>query len=97
MGAVVAAHADVTVVTSDNPRSEDPRAIIDEILAGIPAGATVHVEVDRETAIRWALTRAERGDAALLAGKGHETYQEVHGVRRPFDDRAVARSVLEGG
>lgn len=94
MGAVAAAHADWVVVTSDNPRTEDPATIADEILRGVPAGARVHLELDREAAIRWALENAAPGDAVLLAGKGHETYQEVHGVRRPFDDRAVARAAL---
>jgi UDP-N-acetylmuramoyl-L-alanyl-D-glutamate--2,6-diaminopimelate ligase len=97
MAAVAAAHADVVVVTTDNPRSEEPRVIADEILAGIPAGTATHVELDRETAIRWAIANARPGDAVLLAGKGHETYQEVHGVRRPFDDRAVARRILDDG
>ena len=87
--------ADHVVVTSDNPRSEAPEAIIAEILAGLPAGAPVHVEVDRAAAIGWALRRAAPGDAVLLAGKGHEDYQEIAGVKHPFDDRRVAASALE--
>jgi UDP-N-acetylmuramoyl-L-alanyl-D-glutamate--2,6-diaminopimelate ligase len=92
MGAVAAQLADLVVVTSDNPRSEEPRVIIEEILAGIPPGRPdVHVEADREAAIAWAVARCRPGDVVLLAGKGHETYQEMGGVRRPFDDRAIAR------
>lgn len=98
MGEVAARLADVVFVTSDNPRTEDPAAIIAEVLEGIPRGrGDVHVEPDREAAIRGALALARRGDAVLLAGKGHEAYQEVDGVRRPFDDREVARRVMEGG
>lgn len=95
MGAVARRLADRIVVTSDNPRSEDPARIVDDILAGIDDRSGVHVELDREAAIRWALARAARGDAVLLAGKGHETYQEVAGERRSFDDRVVARLALE--
>jgi UDP-N-acetylmuramoyl-L-alanyl-D-glutamate--2,6-diaminopimelate ligase len=96
MGEVAARLADVVVVTSDNPRTEDPGAIIAQVVEGIPRGrADVHVEPDREAAIRGALAMARRGDAVLLAGKGHEAYQEVDGVRRPFDDREVAWRVME--
>ncbi|MEQ1502230.1 MAG: UDP-N-acetylmuramoyl-L-alanyl-D-glutamate--2,6-diaminopimelate ligase [Myxococcota bacterium] len=100
MGSVAARLADRIVVTTDNPRTEDPSAIAAEILAGIPDDPTgrprVHLELDREAAIRWVLAQAAPGDAVLLAGKGHETYQEVAGIRRPFDDRAIARRALEG-
>jgi len=95
MGAVASRLADRVVVTSDNPRSEDPASIVSDILGGIPDRGGVVVELDRETAIRTALAGARRGDAVLVAGKGHETTQEVAGVRRPFDDRLVARRLLD--
>ena len=93
MGRVAAALADRVVVTSDNPRSEDPRRIIDDIVGGV--GSTgrggIVVEPDRRAAILRAVQEARRGDIVLLAGKGHEEYQEVRGARRPFSDAAVAR------
>jgi UDP-N-acetylmuramoyl-L-alanyl-D-glutamate--2,6-diaminopimelate ligase len=97
MGAIGARLADVAVVTSDNPRSESPGAIIDEIVAGIdpPAEHDVLVEVDRRAAIAAALGRAERDDTVVIAGKGHEQGQEFEGGRKiPFDDREVAREEL---
>jgi murE/murF fusion protein len=98
MGRLAIELSDYVIVTSDNPRSEDPRAIIDEILAGVtpvdPSGARHCVEVDRATAIRQAIARAERDDIVLIAGKGHETYQLVGGRRLDFDDRAHARAAL---
>ena len=93
MGAMAERLADRVVVTSDNPRGEDPMAIIDAILAGMMRHH--EVEPDREAAIRHALQVAEADDVVLIAGKGHEPYQEIAGVRRPFSDLAVARSVLE--
>jgi UDP-N-acetylmuramoyl-L-alanyl-D-glutamate--2,6-diaminopimelate ligase len=93
---VAAAAADVVVVTSDNPRSEDPESIAADIVAGVPAGRA-HVELDRAKAIAWVLERAQSGDAVLIAGKGHERTQEVAGVFHPFDDRDVAASLLAGG
>lgn len=96
MGAVAAQLADVAVVTSDNPRSEDPQAIIAEILAGIPddSHAEVIVEPDRRCAIELALARAREGDVVVIAGKGHETGQIVGTQKLPFDDRAVAHELL---
>jgi UDP-N-acetylmuramoyl-L-alanyl-D-glutamate--2,6-diaminopimelate ligase len=97
MGAVARALADVAVVTSDNPRTEEPEAIIAEILAGAEGGAAeLVVEPDRRAAIAWAAARAAPGDAVVIAGKGHEQGQERHGVITPFDDRTVAREVLSG-
>ena len=96
MGRAVAARADALYVTSDNPRSEDPEAILDEVLAGIPLerrGATVR-EVDRREAIRRACAESRPGDVLLIAGKGHETTQTIGARVLPFDDRAVAREVL---
>ncbi len=92
MGEVAARLADDVVVTSDNPRSEDPDAIIAEILAGI--GRPVLVERDRRTAIRIALSRADEVDVVVIAGKGHEQGQETAGSKLPFDDRLVALEAL---
>jgi UDP-N-acetylmuramoyl-L-alanyl-D-glutamate--2,6-diaminopimelate ligase len=93
MGRVAAAHADRIYVTSDNPRSESPEAIVAEIEAGI--GAHPHVsEVDRRAAIVRAIAEAKPGDVVLIAGKGHETYQIVGDVTLPFDDAQVAREAL---
>ncbi|MCL2700209.1 MAG: UDP-N-acetylmuramoyl-L-alanyl-D-glutamate--2,6-diaminopimelate ligase [Phycisphaerae bacterium] len=88
--------ADAVVVTSDNPRTEDPRAIIDEILAGFtPAGlAKTHVEPDRRKAIERVIQHAREGDVILLAGKGHETYQIVEETKHHFDDAEVVREML---
>ncbi len=91
MGKVAAMRADRVVVTSDNPRSESPEAIIDAIVAGVPAGLDVQVIGDRAHAILRTLWTSDARDVVLLAGKGHETYQEVAGVRQPFDDREWAR------
>jgi UDP-N-acetylmuramoyl-L-alanyl-D-glutamate--2,6-diaminopimelate ligase len=92
MGRVVSDLADVAVVTSDNPRSEEPRTIIDEILSGVEGD--VEVEEDRATAIAWSLERADEGDVVVIAGKGHEQGQEFRDRTIPFDDREVARDVL---
>ncbi|MDP6778818.1 MAG: UDP-N-acetylmuramoyl-L-alanyl-D-glutamate--2,6-diaminopimelate ligase, partial [Candidatus Latescibacteria bacterium] len=94
MGRISGDLADRTIVTSDNPRTEDPEAIIAEILPGV--GDSVHsVEPDRERAISEAIRTAQSGDVVLIAGKGHEDYQIVGRERRHFDDREVAREVLE--
>ncbi len=96
MGRAAAELADLVVLTSDNPRSEDPRAILDALLAGVRsvAGATAAVQPDRRAAIAAALEQARPGDVVVIAGKGHETYQEIGDVTVPFDDRAVARELL---
>jgi UDP-N-acetylmuramoyl-L-alanyl-D-glutamate--2,6-diaminopimelate ligase len=97
MGEIAAGHADLAIVTSDNPRSEDPLAIVDEIVAGIPpdAAAEVEVEPDRKVAIARAVELADEGDTVVIAGKGHEQGQEFEGGRKiPFDDREVAREEL---
>lgn len=87
--------ADLAVITSDNPRSEDPAEIIDEILTGMTdCSQQPHVEIEREEAIRWAIGQARQGDAVLVAGKGHET-EQIRGKQRVhFDDREVVREVL---
>lgn len=90
MGAIAEELADQVVVTSDNPRSEDPLAIIGEILSGMSGEvSTVHVEPDRRAAIAWTLTQGRPGDVIVLAGKGHETYQEIDGVQHHLDEREV--------
>jgi UDP-N-acetylmuramoyl-L-alanyl-D-glutamate--2,6-diaminopimelate ligase len=97
MGRAGSELADVAVVTSDNPRSEDPDAIIAQILEGIPEDRReqVIVEPDRRRAIGLAIARAQPGDLVIVAGKGHEQGQEFEGGRKiPFDDRAVAREEL---
>jgi len=95
MGEIAGRLADRVIVTSDNPRSEDPEAIIDEILAG--AGPEVEHHVDRREAIERAIAGASRGDVVVIAGKGHEQGQEFEGGRKlPFDDATVARGVLRG-
>ena len=95
MGAIAARLADEVIVTDDNPRGENGDTIVAGILAGIPRGARVTVERDRARAIARALATAGPGDVVLVAGKGHEAYQEVAGERHPFDDVAVARDALE--
>jgi UDP-N-acetylmuramoyl-L-alanyl-D-glutamate--2,6-diaminopimelate ligase len=92
MGRIASELADVAIVTSDNPRSEEPQAIVDEILAGV--AGDVEVELDRGRAIERALELAEPGDVVVIAGKGHEQGQEVAGRLLPFDDRAVVREAL---
>jgi UDP-N-acetylmuramoyl-L-alanyl-D-glutamate--2,6-diaminopimelate ligase len=93
MGEVVSQGADLAIVTSDNPRTEDPEFIIDQVVAGM-AEAPFHREADRRRAIRKALDIAEPGDMVLLAGKGHETYQILGRERIPFDERVVVRELL---
>jgi UDP-N-acetylmuramoyl-L-alanyl-D-glutamate--2,6-diaminopimelate ligase len=108
MGAVAARGADLAVATSDNPRSEDPRAILAEIVPGLERGGARRIDraralsgadgyvvvPDRREAIALALEAARAGDAVLIAGKGHEDYQIVGDERRPFDDREEARRAL---
>ena len=95
MGEVVTRLADEAIVTSDNPRREDPRAIIDQIIAG--ARANYHVIEDRATAIAEGVGRARPGDIVLVAGKGHEPYQEIGTTRLPFSDAEVAQLALDSG
>jgi len=89
-----AAGADLVVLTSDNPRSEDPLVIISDVAAGLASGAQAFTEPDRRLAIRSAVARAEKGDLVLILGKGHETGQEVDGTIHPFDDRMVVAEEL---
>jgi UDP-N-acetylmuramoyl-L-alanyl-D-glutamate--2,6-diaminopimelate ligase len=96
MGQIAARHADLIIITDDNPRSENPEAIRKEILAGVLAGGGKALEIgDRAQAITDAIRQLQAGDALLIAGKGHETGQIIQGVVHPFSDQAVARAVLE--
>ena len=90
MGQVVAELADVALVTSDNPRSEDPAAIAADVVDGLD----LDVELDRRRAIERALESARAGDVVVVAGKGHEQGQEIAGRKHPFDDREVVREAL---
>ena len=90
MGEASGKLADLTIVTSDNPRFEEPDAIIDDIIAGLENTTGEFVRItDRKEAIKYALDNAKKGDIVLLAGKGHETYQEIKGVKYPMDERVI--------
>ena len=95
MGAIAAAEADFCVVTSDNPRTEDPEAIIADILAGVPDSAPKTVICSRPDAIRWAMDHHLPGDVIVLAGKGHETYQEIDHVKHHMDEREIVAEHLQ--
>ena len=94
MGKIAADRADRIYVTSDNPRSESPESIVAEIANGFATAATRKCIVLRREAIRTAITEASASDAVLIAGKGHENYQEIAGVRHPFSDVAEAQIAL---
>ena len=94
MAAIAEQHADQIVVTSDNPRSENPLTIISQVMLGLSHRDAVHVQADRAAAIEHALTLAQSTDVVLVAGKGHERYQEVCGVKLPFSDRDHAQAAL---
>jgi UDP-N-acetylmuramoyl-L-alanyl-D-glutamate--2,6-diaminopimelate ligase len=94
MGAIAARLADQLVVTSDNPRTEDPQRILDDVVAGIPDGTALRVEADRAAAIAGAIAEAEAGDLVLIAGKGHEDYQILGTTKIHFDDREEAEKAL---
>ena len=94
MGSVAALNSNVTIITSDNPRSESPDAIIDEIMSGIPRGVEVHRTPDRRNAIAQALVSASLGDVVVIAGKGHETTQTIGDLAVPFNDRDVALELM---
>jgi UDP-N-acetylmuramoyl-L-alanyl-D-glutamate--2,6-diaminopimelate ligase len=94
MGAIAEAGADRVVLTSDNPRGEEPTAIAAEVLAGVRRPDRVCVALDRGDAIRLAIAEARAGDAILVAGKGHEATQEIAGQFHPFDDVAVCAAAL---
>ena len=95
MGEISGRYADLSVVTSDNPRTEDPMAIIDSIEGGIRRTAASYVVIeDRRAAIHYALDQAHAGDVIVVAGKGHETYQEINGVKHPFDEKIIVAELL---
>ena len=94
MGAAAQRHAQRTVVTSDNPRDEAPGRILTEVVAGMSESPMPQVIEDRREAITWAVKQAQPSDVVLIAGKGHEDYQEIAGVRHPFDDVVEARAAL---
>ena len=95
MAEAVARLSDLVILTSDNPRTEDPERILDDLEPGL-AGIDYERIVDRRAAIARALELAEAGDLVLLAGKGHETYQVIGTEKRPFDERVVVRDLLKG-
>lgn len=97
MGEIAARHADVAIFTADNPRSEDPAVIISEMVAGVPTQNLNKIQEisDRRQAIRIAARLAQSGDILLVTGKGHEKYQEIKGVKLPFDDKAVLEEALQ--
>jgi UDP-N-acetylmuramoyl-L-alanyl-D-glutamate--2,6-diaminopimelate ligase len=94
MGAIAEGRADLVVVTDDNPRTEDSRSIIEQVLAGMQQPDGAHVVSDRAEAIHFALAEADAGDVVVIAGKGHEDYQVVGRDVRPFSDRAVVLDAL---
>ena len=95
MGRAAEQFADRIMVTSDNARSEDPNQIITDIIQGLTHPERALTEVDRVAAIKQVVAQAKSGDVILLAGKGHETYQEAAGVRNDYDERALARQLSE--
>ena len=94
MGSIASRIADLVYITSDNPRSEKPEAIIEHIREGVDGPALVEIEPDRRKAICLAVNSAGPGDVILIAGKGHEDYQEIKGIRYPMDDRLEAKAAL---
>jgi len=97
MGEISGKLADLTIITSDNPRFEEPQDIIDDIKIGISKTAGTFVEIcDRKEAIRYAIEHGEPGDIIVLAGKGHEDYQEIKGIKYPMDERVLIRDILAG-
>ena len=94
MGAIAAKFADTIIITNDNPRTEDPNMIIDEITSGIPKNKKYSIIQNRETAIKMAIAEADPDTVILIAGKGHEDYQEINGTKFPFDDRECVRRVV---
>jgi UDP-N-acetylmuramoyl-L-alanyl-D-glutamate--2,6-diaminopimelate ligase len=94
MAAVAEREGAQIVLTSDNPRSEDPQAILRQMQAGLQSTAQARTEPDRAAAIAWAVQSAKPADVVLIAGKGHEDYQEVQGEKRPFSDQAHAAAAL---
>ena len=95
MGEISGRIADYTIITSDNPRTEEPKAIVDEIEKGIKkTKGKYEVIVDRKSAIAKAIEMASKADVIVLAGKGHETYQEINGEKHPFDERTIVTEII---
>lgn len=95
MGEISSEYADLTVITSDNPRTEEPQAIMEDILTGVKRKNGEYVMIqDRKEAIRYCILNAKDGDVIVLAGKGHEDYQEINGVKYPMDERVLIREIL---
>ena len=95
MGSIAGDLTDLALITTDNPRSEDPVDICRDVVRDMPSGS-YRIVLDREEAIHQVLDTAEPGDVVLLAGKGHETYQEIAGERLPFDEAAIVAARLGG-
>ena len=95
MGKISTEIADFSVITSDNPRTENPDEIISDIVSKLPHDAAFMCISDRRKAIQHAILKAEKNDVIVIAGKGHEDYQEINGERYPFDDRTVASDILQ--
>jgi UDP-N-acetylmuramoyl-L-alanyl-D-glutamate--2,6-diaminopimelate ligase len=97
MAEIAHKYSDKVILTSDNPRTEDPDKILDDMFKGIPVSGKRNVMriTDRKEAIRTGCNLCNDGDILLIAGKGHETYQEINGVRHPFDDREVVTEILK--
>lgn len=96
MGEVSSNLADLTVITSDNPRFEEPQDIINDIIVGVKKGPGKYIDIiDRKEAIRYCMKHAKEGDLIVLAGKGHEDYQEIKGVKYHMDDRELIQEILD--
>ena len=96
MGEVSAKLSDLSIITSDNPRFEKPEAIIEDIVVGAKRGGGDYVTIpDRKEAIRYAMENAQDGDVVILAGKGHEDYQEIEGKKYPMDERVLIKEILQ--
>ena len=94
MAKAASERSDLTVVTSDNPRTEDPQAIVDEVETGLVAGSKAVKIIDRKEAIEFAISEARPGDVVVIAGKGHEDYQIIGKTKYPMDDRKMAQEAL---
>ena len=96
MGEISGRIADYTIITSDNPRTEEPKEIINQIEEGIKkTKGKYSVIIDRTEAIKYAIKMANKRDIIVLAGKGHETYQEINGEKHPYDERIIVRKIIE--
>ena len=96
MGEVSSKLSDFTVITSDNPRFEEPEAIIEDILTGVKKADGEYICIpDRKEAIKYAIEHGQKGDVIVLAGKGHEDYQEINGVKHHMDERELIQDILK--